>query len=221
MSTNEPSSRPDLMGEVRLRLPLPLVVPIAAIIVIAAFAFGFSRVLLTVPSEVATILALVTAANILIACALVALRPRMHRVGLMEVVLIALYPVLIGVVIANTGIGEESAGAEAPAAQERSTTAAGADATLTAASVQFDTNEITLPASKDVVVALDNQDAAPHNLAIYKSKQDADNQSNAVFDGSDVAAGSTTDYKFTAPPPGDYLFQCDIHPSMNGTVTAE
>src|SRR3712207_9583297 len=71
------------------------VVPLAAVAVIAILAFGFSRVLLTVPPEAATVVAIATAANILIGGAFVALRPRLHRVGVLEIALIALYPVLI------------------------------------------------------------------------------------------------------------------------------
>src|SRR3712207_8966236 len=57
------------------------VVPLAAVAVIAILAFGFSRVLLTVPPEAATVVAIATAANILIGGAFVALRPRLHRGG--------------------------------------------------------------------------------------------------------------------------------------------
>src|SRR5918997_1845046 len=90
------SSRPDLTGEFRVRVPLPIVVPLAAIAVIAVIAFGFSRILLAISHEAAT------------TGAFIALHPRMHRVGVFEVALIALYPVVIAIVIAATGIGSEA-----------------------------------------------------------------------------------------------------------------
>jgi plastocyanin len=221
MDRPEPQSRPDLMSEVRLRLPLPLVIPLVAVVVIAVVAVAFSRILLAVPPEAATILALATSANILVACAFVALRPRMHRVGIMEVALIALYPVLIGVVIANVGLGEETTAAEGHAAPQEEQAASGADATIVAESIQFDTDALSLPAEQDVVVTLDNQDAAPHNLSVYESEADGQAQTNPVFDGEDVAAGSSADYEFTTPAAGEYYFQCDIHPAMNGTLAVQ
>ena len=220
----EPPARPDLVGEVRLRIPLPIVVPVVAIVLIAAAAFGFSRILLTVPPEAATVLALVMAANILIAASLIALRRRMHRVAVLEVVLIALYPVLVGVVLANTSIGEETeAGASEAAAEagapatEEGAAPSGDAITLVAESIQFDTDAITVPAREEVTVTLDNQDTAPHNFAVYRDESAGE----AIFEGENVDAGASTDYEFTAPPPGEYYFQCDLHPTMNGTVTAE
>jgi plastocyanin len=206
------------MGEVRIRVPLPVIVPIVAVVVIAALAVGFARVLLSVPAEAATVLALATAANILIAGAFIAMRPRMHRVGVMEVALIALYPVVIGIVIANVGIGEEAATAEPVAEQPAG---GGADVALVAQSVQFDTESITLPARADVTVSLDNRDSVAHNLSIYANEADGQAQTDPIFDGADVAGGASTVYDFTAPPKGEYYFQCDLHPAMNGTVTAE
>jgi plastocyanin len=216
----EPPSRPDLMGEVRVRVPLPVVIPVVAIVLIGALAFGFSRVLLTVPAEAATVLAIATAANILIACAFVALRPRLHRVGVLEIALIALYPVVIGVVIANTSIGEEAEPAEA-AAPPAAAPASGDALTLVAESIQFDTDSISLPARKDVVVTLDNQDTAPHNFALYPDEEAGASQADALFQGENVDPAQSVDYEFTTPARGEYYFQCDVHPAMNGSATVE
>jgi plastocyanin len=215
----EPPSRPDLMGELRVRVPLPVVIPVVAIVLIGALAFGFSRVLLTVPAEAATVLAIATAANILIGCAFVALRPRLHRVGVLEIALIALYPVVIGVVIANTGIGEEAEPAEAAA--QPAAPASGDAVTLVAESIQFDTDTISLPARKDAVVTLDNQDTAPHNFALYPDEEAGASQSDALFQGENVDPAQSVDYEFRTPPPGEYYFQCDVHPAMNGSATVE
>jgi plastocyanin len=223
MTQQEPSSRPDLMGEVRLRVPLPFIVPLVAVVVIAAATFGFSRVLLTIPAEAATVVALATAANVLVASAFIALRPRLHRVSVLEIALIALYPVLIGVVLANTNIGEEAVPAEEAATQQEGSAPAPGDGgglALTASGLQFDTSELSLPAGEEVTITLNNEDTAPHNLAIYRNEQDASAQANALFDGPDVAPGESADYTFKAPPKGDYPFQCDIHPAMAGTATA-
>ena len=218
------SSRPDLTGEFRVRVPLPIVVPLAAIAVIAVIAFGFSRVLLTISHEAATTVALVTAANILIAGAFIALHPRMHRVGVFEVALIALYPVVIAIVIAATGIGSEatteSAAEGTAAVQEEDGAPGGAagDVILTAQSMSFDTDEIELPARAEASVTLVNDDTVPHDFGLYASEEDGTSMSDPLFDGDDVAAGASETYTFETPPPGDYYFQCNLHPTMNGTA---
>jgi plastocyanin len=215
------SSRPDLTGEFRVRFPLPVVLPLAAVAVIALAMWGFSRVLLAIPHEAATTVAIVTAANILIASAFVALRPRMHRVAIMEVALIALYPVVIAIVIANTGIGTEAAaegGAETAASEQPAGGGANADATLVAESVSFDTDRIELPADSAATVFLDNQDTLPHNVALYETAEDADAQQQAIFQGETIDGGETVTYEFTTPAAGEYVFQCDVHPTMRGTA---
>jgi plastocyanin len=222
--SQEAPSRPDLTGEFRVRFPLPVVLPLVAVTVIAVLAFGFARVLLSIPKEAATAVALVTAANILIACAFVALRSRMHRVGVLEVALIALYPIVVALVIGYTGIGTEAAAeAEGEAAQveEGAVSGAGSDVTLVAQNVAFDSDAITLPAEEDVTLTLDNQDSLPHNLSLYETEADADGQDEALFQGDNVDGGASIDYEFAAPPPGEYVFQCDIHPAMRGRATAE
>jgi plastocyanin len=225
MTPEDASSRPDLVSELRLRIPLPLVVPVVAVAVIFACTYGFSRILLAVSPEAATTIALVVAANILVACAFVALRPRMHRVGVLEVVLIALYPVLIGVVLAYTGVASETGeAAEQPAAepeQPGQTTASGSNITVTTENLAFDASELQFPAGKQVSLALDNQDTVPHNLSLYATEEDGQAQTNALFKGANVDAGASTTYEFKAPKRGDYYFQCDIHPTMNGDVVVK
>lgn len=221
MSQDIPS-RPDLTGEFRVRFPLPVVVPIVAVAVIAVVTLGYSRVLLSIPEDAATAVALMTAANILIACAFVALRRSMHRVGVLEVALVAAYPIVVAVVIANTGIiGESTAEGEGAAAHQETASGGGADVTLVAQSVAFDTDSISLPAAQDVTVTLDNQDTVPHNFALYETEEDADAQANALFQGDNVDGGASLDYEFTSPEKGDYVFQCDVHPAMRGSAAVE
>jgi plastocyanin len=226
MTPEDGSARPDLVGEMRLRVPLPVVVPLAAVVLIFLGTVGFSRILLGISHEAATTIAIATAANILVACSFVALRPRMHRVGVLEVALIALYPLVIGVVLVNTGFGSETETAAGeqesqPQQQEQQATASGSDIAITAESLAFDTREIQVPAREQVSVTLNNQDTAPHDFAIYRSEEDATAQQSALFTGEQVAPGAETSFEFRAPPKGEYYFQCDIHPTMNGDVVAQ
>lgn len=215
--------QPRLPEEIKFRAPLPILIPLAALTAIALVAFLFSRVLLSVPPEAALVIAAVMAANILGAFAFAALRPELARVHRIELVMVVLYPLLIGVVIAQVGFGESSA--EAPEAESAATAEAASgsgagDFELSAADLAFDTDEIELAAGSPQKVAFDNQDSAEHNLAIYEDDKAGQAQKGALFDGEDIAAGDSTVYEVDPLEAGEYYFQCDIHPTMNGALVA-
>jgi plastocyanin len=80
----------------------------------------------------------------------------------------------------------------------------------------FDTDELTFAAGSPSTLSFDNQDSGvPHNVAIYS---DAD-RAETLFQGEQVTGPSKTDYAIPALDAGTYYFQCDVHPTMNGTVT--
>ena len=209
-----------LSHEVRFRVPLPIIVPVGALLVIALVAFAMSRILLSVPKEVSVILAIAIGANILIACAYIALRPEHARMSWGELAIVALYPVIIGVVLTQMGFSAEHSAGEAAAAESGSGgsgEAAAGGGTVTAANVAFDTDEITLTAGEDETIQFVNEDTAEHNLAIYED----DSAEQEIFVGDTIPGGQEIAYEFKAPQKGEYYFQCDLHPTMNGTVTVE
>jgi plastocyanin len=55
----------------------------------------------------------------------------------------------------------------------------------------------------------------PHNIAIYTDSS----LSEALFQGEIVTGPATAQYEVPPEPAGEYYFQCDVHPTMNGTVT--
>ena len=87
---------------------------------------------------------------------------------------------------------------------------------VTAEGLQFDTETITLVAGETAEIEFENLDSAPHNIAIYEDDSAADE----IFKGEQISATSTT-YEIEAPKPGEYYFQCDVHPDMNGTAVSE
>ena len=204
-----------LTGEVRLRVPLPIIIPFGAIILIALSTFGFSRILLSVPKEIATIVATVTAFNVLGACTVIALRRNLNRSVLTELAIVVLYPVLVGAVLATMGLDEGHAepgghGGPAPAPPPDS----GA-ITVTASGTAFDTDQIELTAKGESTIHFINEDALPHNIAIYED----DSASAEIFVGEEVN-DDEVDYTVPGPgKPGEAYFQCDFHPNMAGTVT--
>ena len=210
-------SRPDLTGEIRFRVPLVLVIPLSAVALIGLFAWGFSRVLLSIPPGAATAVAIITAANILGACAFLALRPTAARASVMELALVALYPILIGIVIAQTGIGttEEAAGEPAPPAE--SAPAVATD-TLVAENTEFDADTIELKPNRPTDFMIENNDSAVHNLVIFSTEEDAADPSSALFRSPDATGGSTAEFTIDPLKKGTYYFNCQYHANMNGDV---
>jgi plastocyanin len=85
---------------------------------------------------------------------------------------------------------------------------------LVAKNIAFNTSTITVPAGARVTVSFDNQDkGVPHNFAVYETRA----AKKSIFQGKIITGLAKIAYTFTAPSkPGNYYFQCDVHPSMNG-----
>jgi plastocyanin len=91
----------------------------------------------------------------------------------------------------------------------------GGGITLTAQGVQFDTKELDLTAGQATTITFDNKDpGTAHNLAIYSDPQ----KTTTLFQGDQVVGPTTEPYHVPPLQPGTYYFQCDVHPTMNGTV---
>jgi plastocyanin len=86
---------------------------------------------------------------------------------------------------------------------------------ITASGQKFDKTELDVPADSGFELVLHNQDPVPHNVSIYGDA----GHSQRVF-GGDLANNGTHVYHVQALAPGTYYFQCDVHPTMNGTVVA-
>jgi plastocyanin len=218
--------RSGLVGEVRFKVPLVIAIPFGAVLLIALLAIGLSRVLLSVPHEAATAIAIVVAANILGACAFIAARRRVGGGSMLELLLVVLYPVIVGVAIAQFGLaGEEAetASTEASAEAEAATgTGAGATTTeIVASGTAWDTEQISFEANKPGELAVTNDDPVTHNLSIYPDEEAALAKQDPLFKGEDVEPQATVDYKVDPLKQGTYTFICDYHTNMIGEVTVE
>jgi plastocyanin len=87
---------------------------------------------------------------------------------------------------------------------------------IVAKDIKFVTTDVKVPAGKAFQLKFDNQDGAPHNVAIYTDSS----ASHAEFQGEIFAGGSRV-YSVPALAPGTYYFRCDVHPDMNGTIVAQ
>ena len=87
--------------------------------------------------------------------------------------------------------------------------------TLTANNLQFSTACIEAIVGKPIVIHFANQEAVPHDLAVYK-----DNTKQQPLGKTDVITGPNASATLTIPPqlPGRLYFECTIHTSMNGSL---
>jgi len=87
--------------------------------------------------------------------------------------------------------------------------------TITADDLAFSTRTLSAPADEPFQIAFDNQEGAPHNVAIYGD----DSATEKVF-GSDPFSGpAVVTYDVPALAAGSYFFRCDVHPDMSGELT--
>jgi plastocyanin len=109
-----------------------------------------------------------------------------------------------------------SASPSAPASSAPSASAGGGTTNLTIGTktgdeLEFDPDEVSVPAGAQVSVTFENRSALPHNLTFSEPIN--------VATSPAVAPGASETTEFAAPAPGDYDFHCTIHPGMHGTLT--
>ena len=85
---------------------------------------------------------------------------------------------------------------------------------ISAKDLKFSTSTLSAPANKPFQIAFDNQDAAPHNVAIYTDSS----FSNKVFGQDPFGGPKVVTYNVQALAPGTYAFRCDVHPDMKGSL---
>jgi plastocyanin len=116
------------------------------------------------------------------------------------------------------GQRDELAGSEGGGEQEQEGGGGGGGGlTVSAQNVQFDTDSIELPPNREAELTFVNDDASAtqHNISIYETPDAEEN----LFEGQIIPGGQEVTYSIPALEPGEYYFQCDVHPSMNGDAT--
>ena len=87
---------------------------------------------------------------------------------------------------------------------------------ISANNLVFSTATLSAPADEPFQIAFDNQEGAPHNVAIYR-----DNSAAEKLFGEDPFSGpAVVVYNVPALAAGTYFFRCDVHPEMAGELTA-
>ena len=94
----------------------------------------------------------------------------------------------------------------------------GGGLSISAVDLQFSTDTLEFKAGEESELEFVNEDASSiqHNVAIYEEEGGAD-----IFVGEVIPGGQTTTYSMPAMEAGEFYFQCDVHPGMQGTVTVQ
>ncbi|MGZ5352720.1 MAG: cupredoxin domain-containing protein [Actinomycetota bacterium] len=87
--------------------------------------------------------------------------------------------------------------------------------TITAQNIAFDVGCIEAPAGEPFEIVFDNQDPDQHNVSIYPN---ADELQDPILQEPPFGGPDTVTYQVPALDAGDYYFQCDVHPTMNGVL---
>jgi plastocyanin len=199
----------------RQGLLLPLLLPLGLLVAIGLVLFGFSRVLLAISHNAATVVALVAAAAIVAIAAWVASRKRVTSASLFSMVAAATGVAMVagGLAVVAAPLQHEGEGeGEGPAVVAIA-------APEGAATEGFSTNALSAPSDQPFTMAFDNQDpGVQHNVVIYDGP---DAEAAALFTGELTTGPIETDYAVEALPEGEYFFNCEVHPTtMTGTLTA-
>lgn len=207
--SEDPTWTPRLHERVTFRLLVPVGLPVAMFLLAAIIAISMSRILLAVSKNGSVLVAFVAAVAILGACSWVAVRPRVDSSTLLALVAIAV------VTTAGAGITGVAAGEREFHPHEEH----GEVVHIHAEEVKFDTDKITVKAGEEVTMDFLNSDVdVYHNVAVYEGDGP---DAAPVFNGEGFAGVDEREYHFTAPRPGAYVFVCDFHPNMKGTLVAE
>jgi plastocyanin len=108
-------------------------------------------------------------------------------------------------------------GASTTASPAPSAAPGGDTVTITAKDLKFGQSEVTVPADEAFDLVLDNQESAPHNVAIYNDSS----MSTKISIGEIFSGPAQKTQTVPAMAAGTYFFRCDVHPDMQGSIVAE
>ena len=207
----DPAWSPRASERLSFRLLVPVGLPAAAFLLAATIAVSMSRILLAVSKNGAVAIALVAALAILSACAWVAARPRISSSAILALVALAVLSTA-GAGITGVAAGEREFhhAAEGEHAEPVHVVAEG---------LEFDTDEIKVPAAEHVEIDFQNNDLdVYHNIAVYESEAP---DAPPIFNGEGFPGVDDRTYELETPEPGTFFFVCDFHPNMKGAFITE
>jgi plastocyanin len=88
--------------------------------------------------------------------------------------------------------------------------------TIVARDLKFQSSSIEVKAGSNIPIHFDNEDSAPHNVAVYK-----DNSASSPISVGQIITSAKADQVIPALAAGTYFFRCDVHHDMTGTIVAK
>ena len=199
-------------GKNREGLLLPILIPLGALAVIGLVLFGFSRILLAVSHNAATVVALVAASGIVATAAIVAGRKKVTGGSLLSMV-----GASAGIAMMMGGLAIVAVGPEKKAEGGGEAQVVTLAAPAGAAADGFDKGSLSVISGEAISLEFDNQDPnVPHNVVIFDGK---DETAPELFKGELITGPAKATYAVPALPPGSYFFHCEVHPAtMQGVI---
>jgi plastocyanin len=199
--------------DTRDRLLLPIVIPFGALALIGLALFGFSRVLLAVSHDAATVTALVVVVTIMATAGIIS---RQKRV--MTGALGSMLGVVAGVAMVTGSLAFLIVGPQKEAAKAVVETLV---APSDAAANGFATDTLSFPANTKVSLHFDNQEpSVSHDVQIFAKDPAKDPTEKPLFHGAVITGPAKTTYAIQPLAAGTYYFDCVVHPTtMHGVLT--
>jgi plastocyanin len=82
--------------------------------------------------------------------------------------------------------------------------------------MKFQTTSVEVKTGANFTLHFDNQDSAPHNVAIY-----TDSGVSTPISVGQIVTSAKADQVVPALAAGTYFFRCDVHHDMTGTIVAK
>lgn len=125
-----------------------------------------------------------------------------------------LIPLFAMLYVFNSGALEVESTATAPPAATEAPSGPSNRIEIAARNIQFDKDSLEILANTEISVVFENQEAVPHNFAIYETEA----ATQQVFATEILNTPGEAEGTFTSPGPGTLFFRCDVHPTMSGDV---
>src|SRR5690606_30769350 len=122
--------------------------------------------------------------------------------------------------IAIAAVVAACSGADAGSSQAPSEAPSGAPSAdagalqISAKDIKFSTDTLEAKAGEPITIVFENQESAPHNVAIYTDES----ASEKIFAEEPFSGPKTVTYNVPAQDAGTYYFHCDLHPNMAGSL---
>ena len=208
--------------EFRNRAFLPVVLPLAILGAIGLLVAGFALILLWNTREAALVLASVAAAGVLLSIALASSQDRLDGPRAGAIAVAGGLPIVVGLLFAvgliiDVDDSELNINRQPHVSIPEGALTIGADDPIS-----FDASTIIVPSDEDVTIVFDNRnEGVPHNWALYPDQETAATLAGEIAQTSDPSPGPDVTFVTFQVADGSYWFICDIHPNMNGVLTAE